>query len=67
MGWGVQRGDALVRPGLHAANKAAERSSILKEQHKYMEEVRLRRPDRGGKGGGKSAKAGADGGMGGAP
>ena len=58
----------MVSPGIskHAANKAAERSSILKEQRKYMEEVRLRRPDRGGKGGGKSAKAGAEGVAGGA-
>jgi len=46
MGWGVQKGGALVSPALtkHAAGRAAERSSILKEKRKYAEEMRLRRP-----------------------
>ena len=46
MGWGVQRGGALVAPALSrmAAGKASERSSIMKEKRKLMEETRLRRP-----------------------
>ena len=59
MGWGIQKGGALVSPALirFAANKAAERSSILKEKRKFAEEMRLRKP-RGGKGGEKGARAG---------
>ena len=55
MGWGVQRGGALIAPGLsrHAANKAAERTSVLKEQRKWNEEVRLRRSKKPSKGKGK--------------
>ena len=46
MGWGVQRGGALVAPVLSkmAAGKAAERSSVMKEKRKLMEEIRLKRP-----------------------
>ena len=49
MGWGVQRGGALVAPVLSkmAAGKAAERSSIMKEKRKLMEEIRLKRPTPG--------------------
>ena len=55
MGWGVQRGGALVAPALtrHAATRASERSSVLKEQRKYMEELRLRAPPKRPKGKGK--------------
>jgi hypothetical protein len=54
MGWGIQQGGALVSPALTrcVASRAAERSSILKEQRKYAEEMRLRRPG-SGKGGGE--------------
>ena len=50
MGWGVQRGGALVAPSLtrRAAQRASERSSILKENRKLQEEVRLRKGGRGG-------------------
>ncbi len=53
MGWGVQKGGALVAPTLtrHAAARAAERAVILKEKRKFAEEMRLRKP--GGKGSGK--------------
>ena len=46
MGWGVQRGGALIAPALSrmAAGKSAEKSSIMKEKRKLMEETRLRRP-----------------------
>jgi hypothetical protein len=49
MGWGVQRGGALVAPTLsrHTAAKAAERSCLLKEKRKYAEEMRLRKPGKG--------------------
>ena len=59
MGWGIQKGGALVSPALtrFAANKAAERSSIMKEKRKFAEEMRLRKPG-GGKGGEKGAGAG---------
>ena len=53
MGWGVQKGGALVAPRLsrHTAAKAAERSALLKEKRKFAEEMRLRRPVKGnGKG-----------------
>ena len=61
MGWGVQRGGALVSPLLtrHAATKAAERSSILKEKRKYAEEMRLKKTPKGkGKGDGPAGAAG---------
>ena len=64
MGWGIQRGGAIVAPSLtrHAANKAGERSNIMKEQRKLLEELRLRRPPKGPKGKGKGqAEAGGDG------
>ena len=77
MGWGVQRGGALVAPALSrmAAGKASERSNIMKEKRKLMEEIRLKRPapawtprtkvkpdgeDPKGKGRGKKAGAGAE-------
>jgi hypothetical protein len=49
MGWGVQRGGALVAPTLsrHTAAKAAERSCLLKEKRKHAEEMRLRKPPKG--------------------
>ncbi len=59
MGWGIQKGGALVSPALtrFAASKAAERSSILKEKRKFAEEMRLRKPA-SGKGAEKGAGAG---------
>jgi hypothetical protein len=46
MGWGVQRGGALVAPQLskHAAQKVGERATFMKEQRRYMEEMRLKKP-----------------------
>ena len=67
MGWGVQKGAALIAPHLkrHVADRARERASILKETRKHQEELRLRRPARksdhpkgkGGKGKGEEAEA----------
>ncbi len=54
MGWGIQKGGTLVGLALtrFAASRTAERSSILKEQRKYAEEMRLQKLG-SGKGGGK--------------
>jgi hypothetical protein len=65
MGWGVQRGGALVAPSLskHAAAKATERYSVIREQRKFAEEMRLkkvpaRQPGKGsGKGNAEAAAA----------
>ena len=50
MGWGVQRGGALVAPQLTrmAATKAREKSEMMKETRKMQEEMRLRRPAQSG-------------------
>ena len=58
---GAQRGGALVSPALarHAAARASERSSVLKEQRKYQEEMRLERD--GGRGRGGQPKGGGRG------
>eukprot|EP00973_Karenia_brevis_P018265 2507859-Karenia_brevis.AAC.1 len=41
MGWGTQRGGALVAPVLSkmAAQKTNEKMALLKEQRKYAEEM----------------------------
>ena len=72
MGWGIQRGGALVMPGLSrlAATKASERTSVLKEKRRFAEDMRLskgRGKDKGqdkgqagkGKGGGAAGAADA--------
>ncbi len=65
MGWGQQRGGALVAPQLSkfAAERAKERASILKEQRKYAEEMRLKKSvgGSGGRKGGKGGNAAGDG------
>ncbi len=45
MGWGAQKGAALVAPVVQrlAADKAKDKVAILKEQRKFAEEMRLRR------------------------
>ena len=52
MGWGPQRGGALVAPHLrrHVAERARDRAAWMKETRKANEEAQLRRP---GKGSGK--------------
>ena len=66
MGWGPQRGAALVAPSLRkaVAEKAKERADIMKELRKQNEEIRLRKPapkkgaqQGDGKGGAKEAPA----------
>ncbi|CAK0874147.1 unnamed protein product, partial [Prorocentrum cordatum] len=44
MGWGVQRGAALVAPSIkkRAADAARDRAAVLKEGRKLEEEIRLR-------------------------
>ena len=64
MGWGVQRGGALVSPALtrHAANRASERTAVLKERRKFAEEMRLKKGGGGGGGGGAGGGGGKRGG-----
>ncbi len=65
MGWGAQRGGALVAPQLykHVATKAKEKAAVMKETRKHQEELALRRKQgQGGqkgdsKGKGKGAEA----------
>ena len=56
MGWGPQRGSALVAPQLrwHVADKAKDRAAVLKEMRKHQEELRLRRPNPKGSSKGKA-------------
>ena len=62
MGWGVQRGGALVCPGLskHAAARAAERSNLLRENRRFAEEMCLQKPKSKAKGKGMDKQAAAD-------
>ena len=62
MGWGPQRGGALVAPQLtkFVATKAKEKAEVLKEQRKFQEEMRLRRPPKLPKGGAKGDGKGKD-------
>eukprot|EP00974_Lingulodinium_polyedra_P002624 246243-Lingulodinium_polyedra.AAC.1 len=55
MGWGPQRGAALVAPSLRkaVAEKAKERTDIMKELRKQNEELRLRKPKKDPKAKGK--------------
>ena len=61
MGWGPQRGAALVAPATlrHTAGIAKERAEIMKERRKLGEDLKLRAAPRktpkGQKGGGKGA------------
>ena len=58
MGWGTQRGGALVNPALqkHVAERARERTAVLKETRKYQEERRLVQPKFQAKGDPKAPK-----------